>query len=104
MLQRALSPSESSSFLLLGPRGSGKSTLLRERFAGRSALWVDLLDPETEHRYSLQPAALREVMTPSPNPEPGLVRESSCPGWGWKGFSDEEATQYRADRRLASAG
>ncbi|NBR62369.1 MAG: hypothetical protein EBT86_12205, partial [Actinobacteria bacterium] len=31
-------------------------------------------------------------LTPSPNPEPGLVRESSCPGWGWKGFSDEEAT------------
>ena len=44
------------------------------------------------------------LVTPSPNPEPGLVRESSCPGWGWKGFSDEEATQYRADRRLASAG
>jgi hypothetical protein len=22
-------------------------------------------------------------LTPSPNPEPGLVRESSCPEWGW---------------------
>jgi hypothetical protein len=42
--------------------------------------------------------------TPSPNLEPGLVRESSCPGWGLKGFSDEEATQCKADRRLASAG
>ena len=41
---------------------------------------------------------------PSPNLEPGLVRESSCPWWGWKGFSDEEATQCRADRGLASAG
>jgi len=43
-------------------------------------------------------------LTPSPNPDPGLVRESSCPVWGWKGFSDEEATQCRADRGLASAG
>ena len=43
-------------------------------------------------------------VTPSPNPDPGLMRESSCPDWGWKGFSDEEATQYRADRGLASAG
>ena len=46
----------------------------------------------------------RMPLTPSPNPDPGLVRESSCPWWGWKGFSDEEATQCRADRRLASAG
>ena len=47
---------------------------------------------------------LFENLTPSPNPEPGLVRESSCPDRGWKGFSDEEATQCRADRGLASAG
>ena len=40
----------------------------------------------------------------SRNPDPGSVRESSCLGWGWKGFSDEEATQCRADRGLASAG
>ena len=45
-----------------------------------------------------------ENMTPSPNPEPGLVRESSCLDRGWKGFSDEEATQCRADRGLAQAG
>jgi transposase-like protein len=45
-----------------------------------------------------------EIMTPSPNLDPGLVRESSWPCWGWKGFSDEEATQCGADRGLASAG
>ena len=44
------------------------------------------------------------AMIPSPNPEPVLVRESSCPAWGWKGFSDEEATQRRADREPASTG
>ena len=43
-------------------------------------------------------------LTPSPNLDPGLVRESLFPWWGWKGFSDEEATQYRADRGPASAG
>jgi hypothetical protein len=43
-------------------------------------------------------------LIPSPNLEPGLVRESSCPGWGLKGFSDEKATQHRADRGSASAG
>jgi hypothetical protein len=48
--------------------------------------------------------AVVAVVTPSPNLDPGLVRESSCPDWGWKGFSDEEATQCRADRGLASAG
>ena len=43
-------------------------------------------------------------LTPSPSLEPGLVRESSCLDRGWKGFSDEEATQCRADRGLAQAG
>ncbi len=47
---------------------------------------------------------LRTGLTPSPNLDPGLVRESSCPVRGWKGFSDEEATQYRADRGPASSG
>jgi len=55
-------------------------------------------------RYASRLGVAETVETPSPNPEPGLVRESSCPDWGWKGFSDEEATQYRADRGLASAG
>ena len=32
------------------------------------------------------------------------MRESSCFSWGWNGFSDEKATQYRADRGPALAG
>lgn len=43
-------------------------------------------------------------LTPSPNPDLGLVRESWCPGWGLKGFSDEDVTQHIADLGLASAG
>jgi len=61
-------------------------------------------DIEQATKRNADPRALRDAsVTPSPNLEPGLVRESSCPWWGWKGFSDEEATQCRADRGLASA-
>jgi hypothetical protein len=61
-----------------------------------------------DHRIDLHKQRLaffgKVELTPSPNLDPGLVRESSCPYWGLKGFSDEEATQCRADRGLASAG
>jgi hypothetical protein len=60
-------------------------------------------DPDTISGLFLR-ACGKMLMTPSPNPDPVLVRESSCPDRGWKEFSDEEATQYRADRGPASAG
>ncbi len=75
MFPRAIHPSQSSSFLLLGPRGTGTSTLLRERFAGRRTIWVDLLDPDTEHRLSLQPAALRELIVATPAVEWVVIDE-----------------------------
>ena len=75
MFQRSISPSDSSSFLLLGPRGSGKSTLLRDRFASRPTVWVDLLDPDTEHRFSRQPAALREVIAATPTADWVVIDE-----------------------------
>lgn len=75
MLQRTLSLSESSSFLLLGPRGTGKSTLLRERYANRSVIWIDLLDPETEHRFSLRPGTLREAVAAAPAAEWVVIDE-----------------------------
>jgi predicted AAA+ superfamily ATPase len=49
--------------------------LLRERFAGRPTLWVDLLDPETEHRFSLQPAALRELIAANPTADSVVIDE-----------------------------
>jgi predicted AAA+ superfamily ATPase len=61
--------------LLLGARGTGKSTLLRERFANRPTLWVDLLDPETEHRFSLEPATLRELTAATPAAEWVVIDE-----------------------------
>jgi hypothetical protein len=82
---------------------------LVEKAGGRKAIRKRLLaKARAEAEKSTapeEPAALVHLrVTPSPNPDPGLVRESSCPWWGWKGFSDEEATQYRADRGPASAG
>ena len=57
-------------------------------------------------KYGMDEEAIIALLrlTPSPNSEPVLVRESSSPMWGLKGFSDEEATQCRADCWLASAG
>lgn len=48
------------SFFLFGPRGTGKSTLVKERLP--EALYIDLLDPETERKYSAYPERLREAM------------------------------------------
>lgn len=58
MIQRICNLSKSNSFFLFGPRGTGKSTLLRSWKKGLSCLSVDLLDPETELRYSSNPGNL----------------------------------------------
>ena len=52
------------SFFLFGPRGTGKSTLVKERFP--EALYIDLLDPATERKYSAYPERLREIMAAFP--------------------------------------
>jgi uncharacterized protein len=48
------------SFFLFGPRGTGKSTWLKSTFP--SALFLDLLDPETFRTYSARPERLREAV------------------------------------------
>lgn len=50
--------SKTNSFFLFGPRGTGKSTLLRSWRKGLSCLSIDLLDPQTELRYSANPSSL----------------------------------------------
>ncbi len=52
------------SFFLFGPRGTGKTTWLRQAFP--DALWVDLLDPETERLFAARPERLRERVAGSP--------------------------------------
>jgi predicted AAA+ superfamily ATPase len=53
----------SRSFFLFGARNTGKSTLLKHTFGEEDALWIDLLDPDQEDRYSREPLTFKqEVM------------------------------------------
>jgi predicted AAA+ superfamily ATPase len=59
MFHRILNIPTSRSFFLFGARGTGKSTLLREHFPKASTMWVDLLDPEVEQAFAIEPGRLR---------------------------------------------
>jgi len=61
------------SFFLFGPRGTGKSTLVQERLP--EALYIDLLDPETERKYSAYPERLREAMAVLPSETTVVIDE-----------------------------
>lgn len=56
--------SPDSSFFLFGPRGTGKTTWLRQ--TRPDAIWVDLLDPETQRLYQARPERLRELLAGRP--------------------------------------
>lgn len=62
-IERYLYPPERSYFLF-GPRGTGKSTYL-EKYKS-IAIWIDLLDPDSERQYSAKPERLQDVITASP--------------------------------------
>jgi len=59
-LARLARLSDHNSFFLFGARGTGKTTLLRQAPFLASALWIDLLDADTEERYALRPSLLGE--------------------------------------------
>lgn len=61
-VKRLLQVSKKYSFFLFGPRGVGKSSLLRRLFPPSKALWIDLLDPDTEQRFSLRPNELFDIV------------------------------------------
>jgi predicted AAA+ superfamily ATPase len=62
MLHRILSPSETSSFFIFGPRGTGKTTFLQRWSQGRRPLWIDLLDPAVEEAYARSPGTLSQEL------------------------------------------
>ena len=62
MVNRIAKLSQSNSFFILGPRGSGKSTLIKQRYS-KKCLYIDLLDPQTEDRYRLNPGLLKQELT-----------------------------------------
>lgn len=58
-IKRLLQLPISRSFFLFGARNTGKSTLLKHIFSIENTLWVDLLDPEIEERYSMDPISFK---------------------------------------------
>jgi hypothetical protein len=58
-LERFL-PVPRTSFFLFGPRGTGKTTWIRETFP--SALFVNLLNPQTFREYSARPERLADLV------------------------------------------
>jgi predicted AAA+ superfamily ATPase len=61
MLRRILSLPKQSSFFVFGARGTGKSTLLRGCYSEKVAVFIDLLDAETEDLYARNPAGLHAL-------------------------------------------
>lgn len=83
-----------SSFFLFGPRGTGKSTWLHDR--RRLAIWVDLLDPESQRLYQARPERLRELIAGRPEVTDVVIDEvQKVPG-----LLDVVHALVEADRRL----
>ena len=61
MVKRIAQLSQSNSFFILGPRGSGKSTLIKKKYS-KNSLYIDLLEPQTEDRYRLNPESLKQEL------------------------------------------
>lgn len=66
MFRRIANILHSNSFFLFGARGTGKSTLLREMFSSADALWIDLLKPELESAYLLEPERMSQELAARP--------------------------------------
>lgn len=58
MFNRIFNPSKKHSFFLFGARGTGKSTWLKSYFAQTPHIYIDLLNPDTEEKYSKNPGEL----------------------------------------------
>ncbi len=73
MVHRLINPSLSQSFFIFGPRGCGKTTFLKTFFQDKPCRWIDLLDPEQEDRYSLDPGLLYRELTAQPSSDSWVV-------------------------------
>lgn len=61
------------SFFLFGSRGTGKSTWLEHHFA--SALWVNLLEPDTHRRLAAHPEQLVALLDGNPDQRTVVIDE-----------------------------
>jgi predicted AAA+ superfamily ATPase len=68
MFHRIIHIPKNKHCFLFGARGTGKSTWLEQCFSKEQSLWVNLLEPETEQMYALEPSRLvRVVLSLSPS-------------------------------------
>ncbi len=59
-INRLLQLPLSRNFFLFGARNTGKSTLLKHVFGEKEVMWIDLLDPDSEDRYSRVPNQFKQ--------------------------------------------
>lgn len=62
MIHRLISLPKEHSFFLFGPRGVGKTTLLKETLPPKETQYIDLLDVDTELRYTRRPKTFAEEL------------------------------------------
>jgi len=76
MFKRLLDPLANRSFFIFGARGTGKSTFLKQKFITKECVYIDLLLPENETKYSLAPDVLtREIAALSFRPKWIIIDE-----------------------------
>lgn len=67
MLSRLLQLPHHQSLFLFGPRGTGKSTLIKATYSLDKTYWLDLLVPEQEERFALNPGELSAIVRGLPS-------------------------------------
>ena len=65
IINRLISLPDDYSFFLFGARGTGKSTLLENTYPLSETIYINLLDPNEEFRFSKNPAELQQVVMAS---------------------------------------
>ncbi len=73
LYKRLFKAPERESFFLFGPRGTGKTTWLKQKFT--NALWIDLLSPREEVKYSMDPDLLRDLLAAAPDRKQVVIDE-----------------------------
>lgn len=73
MLPRLLNLPKDHSFFLFGARGTGKTSLLEQAYPRSQTLWIDLLDPKEERRFSDDPTLLSERISAAPRDDAWVV-------------------------------
>lgn len=67
MFRRIVNLSKTNSFFLFGARGTGKTSLLKELYPGKTAYYIDLLDPNDFELFLKNPGELSFILKALPS-------------------------------------